>query len=104
MTLSPSVVGEAWASRRESDDGRTADELFDLARVGKRCEFGGCVTINVSSTSGSGGPGGSDDGLSLEGLMTPGSFAPWLSVVIFLADNLLLLLLGCCVQSSTSSM
>lgn len=59
----------------------------------------------MSSTSGSGGPGGSDDGLSLEGLMGPGSFAPWLSVGNFLEDNLLLLLLlGCCVQSSTSSM
>ncbi len=61
------------------------------------------MTINVSSTSGSGGPGGSDDGLSLDGLMTPGSLAPWLSVGNFLADSLRLLVLGC-VQSSTSSM
>jgi hypothetical protein len=69
----PSGVGDAWASRRERDEGRAAGELLDLPLEGKRCEL--FVTMNVSSTSGSGGgPGGSAEELGFGGLVAIPSF------------------------------
>lgn len=44
--------------------------LSDLPLEGKRCELVGWVTMNVSSTSGSGGPGGRTEELGFDGLGT----------------------------------
>lgn len=49
----------AWASRIDSDDGRTVGDVLVRERTGKRAELGGWVTLKDSSTSASGGPGGS---------------------------------------------
>jgi hypothetical protein len=81
--------GEACASNRDREEGRAVvgDEFERVReRVGNSCEFGGCVTSKVLSTSASGGPGGSVGALAAR-LPDLGST----SEVCFLDDNRLLL-------------
>lgn len=93
----------ACASRRESElDGRAPGELLARPRVGKRREFGGCVTSKVSSTSASGGTGGRADGLG-PGDVVGNVSLPSASPGFFPESRRLFPWLGC-VQSSTSSM
>lgn len=42
--------GDAWASNRESDEGPAEGVEFARGRVGNKCEVGGCVALNESST------------------------------------------------------
>jgi hypothetical protein len=103
LSAGTSGAGEACARRRESElDGRALGELFARARVGNRCELGGCVTSKVSSTSASGGAGGRADGLNLPVAWNASLVS--LSLSAFFPDTLRLLLCVGCVQSSTSSM
>jgi hypothetical protein len=48
--------------------------LSDLPLEGKRCELVAWVTMNVSSTSGSGGPGGRTEEVGFGGLVGVPSF------------------------------
>lgn len=41
---------DAWASSRESDEGPAEGVEFARGRAGNKCEVGGCVTLNESST------------------------------------------------------
>lgn len=43
--------GDAWASKRESDEGPAEGVEFARWRVGNKCEVGDCVMLNESSTS-----------------------------------------------------
>lgn len=42
--------GDAWASNRESEEGPAEGVELARARVGNKCEVGGCVTLNEFST------------------------------------------------------
>lgn len=42
--------GDAWASNRESDEGPADGVEFARGRAGNKCELGGCVALNASST------------------------------------------------------
>lgn len=58
------LSGFACARSRDNDDGPALGDEFARVRTGNKCDVGGRVTVNASSTSDSGTTGGISGGLA----------------------------------------